>query len=433
MINKRKLRALFLKTLRKSLGNNIYLFIWKIWRVLKKLIQIIKSLFISQKAIEEFNISKNAKKIIQKNLGVNIIGYINAESGVGELSRGIIKSVQASGMPFSLCNLYQEWTREGDKTYTDFSDNLPYDINLIVANADMMPLVYKQLGKEKFIGKYNIGVWAWELMKFPDIWLSAFKLVDEIWTISKFCKQAISQATLKPVINIPIPVEFKIDKKYTRQFFDIPKNIFVFLYAFDGLSYIERKNPFAVAKAYAKNFKKNKDTILIIKCHQVTKDQLNILKKILEECQYKFITDYMNRDIVLGLLNCCDCYISLHRAEGFGYMIAEAMFLGKQVIATNWSGNLDFMTPENSNLINYKLVKIKKDAGPYKKGNLWAEANIKDASRKMLSVFKNNNFSLPLCGQRTIHKLYSIKNTAQKINSRLLLVYKTKFEKTILH
>lgn len=416
--NKRKFRASFLRILRRLLGTKTYLGLLGMWRSFKRIVKGGKSDMVSKESIYVVK-----DKIISKKFGVNIIGYIKGESGVGELARGIIKTVEASGIPFSLCNLYQEWMRENDTTYTAFSDELPYDINIIVANADMMPGTISQLGIEKFTDKYNIGCWAWELSEFPKEWNTAFDLVHEVWTISKFCKNTISKNSPKPVLNIARPIEFEVDPKYSHEYFKIDKKSFVFLFTFDGLSFIERKNPFSAAKAYAKSFRNNENTILIIKCHNVQKDQVKILDEILKACNYKLMTKYLDRDEVLGLLNCSDCYVSLHRAEGFGYMLSEAMLLGKHVIGTNWSGNLDFMNNKNSNLIDYKLIEISEDAGPYKKGNLWADADINDAADKMLSVFeKRKDLSVPLNGQKTIKELYSLKLTSGKVKNRLDLI-----------
>lgn len=407
--NKRKLRSSVLKLLKKCLGGKIYL---SLLTLLSKGKNKIKN--------KETVKMPKLKKKAQKKYGVNIIGYINAESGVGEISRGLIRAIEMNNIPFSLCNLYQEWMREKDTTYSDFSDELPYNINIIVSNADVMPSAINKIGIEKFTGKYNIGFWAWELMNLPKEWLRSFDLVDEIWTISEFSLKAISKKALCPVLSFPLPIEFNINNTYSRTYFKIPQDLFVFFYSFDGLSFIERKNPFATAKAFSKNFKNNMQAMLIIKCHNIPKKQIRILQKILKGCQYEILTNYMKREEVLGLLNSSDCYVSLHRAEGFGYMLAEAMFLKKHVIATGWSGNLDFMNNKNSNLVDYKLIKIKEDFGPYKKGEFWADPSIDDASQKMLSVFQSRkSLTLPTLGQSTIKKSYSVRSMANKVSKRL--------------
>ncbi|KKQ72081.1 MAG: group 1 glycosyl transferase [Candidatus Peregrinibacteria bacterium GW2011_GWC2_39_14] len=358
----------------------------------------------------------------KKPFGVNIIGYINAESGVGEGARGIIRAIETSEIPFSLYNIDQAWTRTEDKTYTNFSNQLPYDINILVANADQIPYIIRDIGPEKFTNKYTTSFWAWELTKFPEKWQDRFNYVNEVWTMSTFCLNAISEKSTVPVVNTPIPIEFDVDAKYTRNYFKIPENQFVFLFCFDGLSLIERKNPFAVAKSFSKAFENKNDILLIIKCHNAQPNQLEELKNDLKNCNYKIIPDYMNREEMLGLFNCMDCFVSLHRAEGFGYSIAEAMYLGKHIIATGWSGNLDFTNTTNSHLVNYKMIEIEHNVGPYEKGNLWAEPDIDHAAKTMLNVYTNRDKNIAKKGQEYIKENFSKKTLAERFKSRIYLI-----------
>lgn len=359
--------------------------------------------------------------------GVNIIGFIDAESGVGEGARGIIRAIESSGIPFSLCNIKQDWIRSNDKTYTDFSDELPYLINIIVANADMTPHVMDQIVKERSLARYNIGFWAWELMNFPTKWHNSFDYLNEVWTMSNFCLDAISLSSNIPVVRIPIPIEFEVNPKFDRKFFNIEEGKYVFLFCFDGLSFIERKNPFATAKAYAMKFKNNSDTVLIIKCHNVSDAQLDELKLILEGCNFQLISDYLDRDQVLALLNASNCYVSLHRAEGFGYMQGEAMFLGKSVISTGFSGNIDFMNVSNSNLVKFSMCKIVADIGPYEAGNEWAEPDVIHASEQMYEVYTSKDQYKNMNGKEHFRKYYSKQFIGQRMKDRLNLIYNKYF------
>lgn len=358
-----------------------------------------------------------------ENFGVNIIGYIDSESGVGEGARGIIRSIENAKIPFSLINLVDEMVRKKDNTYKDFSNNLQYPVNIMVVNADTVRCLVRNLGHEKFEGKYNIGFWAWELETFPKKWLTSFKHVNEVWTMSNYCLKSISAVSPVPVVNLPIPIEFKPDNKYDRDYFRLNKEQFIFLNCFDGFSFIERKNPFKSAEAFAKAFKGRDDVLLILKCHNVKSKDVKRLEEILKNTNHRIIPEYLDREIVLGLLNCCDCYLALHSSEGFGYMIGEALYLGKHVIVTGYSGNLDFTTINNSELVRFNLVELESDVGPYEVGNKWADADIDDAVNKMLRVFKERKSKpVNVAGQQFMQEFYSKEAISRKMTDRLLLI-----------
>ena len=97
----------------------------------------------------------------------------------------------------------------------------------------------------------------------------------------------------------------------------------------------------------------------------------------------------MNRADLLGFLAASDAYVSLHRAEGFGLPLAEAMLLGKPAVATNYSGNLDFMTPRNSWLVDFRRVALDRGHRPYPAGGTWAEPDLDHAAEQMRHVYRH--------------------------------------------
>lgn len=408
-----------MKVLKNIIGLNSYISLREKYRALKSLI---KKIIGKQSIDKAFDAVKNKRlKPIDKSItfGVNIIGYVNSESGIGEMSRSIIRSIQRSKIPYTVYNFDIGWHRTADKAYDNFSTELPYLVNIFCFNAEETPYRLAQLGYEKLKGKYNIGFWAWELENFPSKWNYGFEYVDEIWTISKFSKQAIAKSTNLPVSVVPLIVEFQLDKKYDRQYFDLDPNEFIFFFSFDGFSFADRKNPFVIAKAFAKSFKNKRKVLLLIKCHNLDWFHRCKLDWILKGTNYKIIDDYLARDEFLGLLSCIDTYVSLHRSEGFGYGMAEAMYLGKKVIATGYSGNLDFMTQENSYLVPYDLVKINKTIGPYQKGNCWADVNINKASEIMLKAFNDDSSKKTRQAAVDIRSKYSLKLVSQDLKTKI--------------
>lgn len=266
-------------------------------------------------------------------------------------------------------------------------------INILVGNPDSILSFLDTNGYFSLINSYNIGHWFWELDKIPFKWQLTKNYIDEIWVYSDYLVSVFKPLN-KKIVKIPFIYQLKKFQKYDREYFNIPKNKFIFMFAFDFNSFYERKNPGAIVEAFKKKFKKNKDVILIFKSkngqHKIN-DKKNFLSLIQDdENIYLLDIDY-NRDKYFSLLSHCDCYISLHRSEGFGLTMYDAMMLNKPVIATGYSGNLEYMNNSNSILIKYKLIKSHKNY-LYNVGGLWAEPNINHASRMMFKLYNDIKF-----------------------------------------
>ncbi|MEP6486180.1 glycosyltransferase [Microcoleus vaginatus GB2-A3] len=325
------------------------------------------------------------------NIGINIAGYINGEFGIGEGVRANIRAAEAAGIPFAINNFTRSPHRKKDTTYQNFSQDNPYPVNLIQVNADEVATFIKHIGSSYFDKKYNIGFWAWELPAFPPEWQPAFNHFHEIWTYSNYCAEAIAAVAPIPVIkimpSIALPAPY-----LNREALNLPKNKFIFLFVFDFSSRIERKNTLATIQAFKQAFGEDDRLLLIIKSSNSNKnlEQQNLLKSaIANSSNIKHLDGYLSKPKINGLLYNCDCYVSLHRCEGFGLTMAEAMFYGKPVIATGYSSNTEFMNVGNSYLVKYKLIPLEKDCGPYKKGNVWAEPDVEHAADLMRHVFNN--------------------------------------------
>jgi len=342
-----------------------------------------------ERAAEDDNFVK-ATKDFTGEPGVNLLGYISAESGVGEGARGNIRILQSAGIALALNNLDCA-SRQGDRTYTDFRDMNPFRINLLHVNADAVRVSLQEKGIGYLSNKYNIGYWAWELSDFPEIWFDRFQFFHEIWVPSFFCQDAIARTSPIPVLRVPHSIEVKEIKDIGRARFGIAEDKFAFLFMFDLFSYLERKNPFALIRAFRDAFPREKDVVLVLKCSNMKSgsQEKEALLKEASGLDVKFIDGYLDRDEIHALIRSCDCYVSLHRSEGFGLPLAEAMCLGKPVIATGYSGNTDFMNVNNSLLVKYSLVELEKDIGPYKKGNVWADPDHGHAVELMRLVYND--------------------------------------------
>jgi len=329
-------------------------------------------------------------------MGVNVLGYLTAELGVGEGARANVKCLKSANIKFSLLNIDSHAnSRKLDPSFSEFSEHNPYPINLIHVNADMFSRVYMEKGTNTFKDKYNIGFWTWELSDFPEEWFESFRFCDEIWVPSNFVLEAISKKSPIPVLKIPHAVMLNGTKDASRSYFGFKDNEFIFLFIFDFFSYFERKNPLTIIKAFRQAFPASENVRLVIKCSNSSYDPpaLNRLKEAARGLNIDIIDRYLYRDEVNSLISLCDSYVSLHRSEGFGLTMAEAMYLGKPVIATGFSGNTDFMNMSNSYLVKYRLIAIDKDVGPYKSGCLWADPDIEHAVETMRYVFNNKSES----------------------------------------
>lgn len=323
--------------------------------------------------------------------GVNVAGYLTTESGVGEATRGYVSALKSLKAQVSLIDFSAlAPSRKNDDTLSGFSTVNPHLINLTCINADQVPRFVDHVGSHYFEQKYNVGVWWWELPSFPSEWWGSFTHFQEIWVGSTFAYQSVSQHSPVPVVKVPPVVEIQLSNTYDKKYFELAENEFVFLFIFDFFSNFERKNPVAVVKAFRQAFQPHEPVRLVLKCinGEADLDNFDLIREAIGDAQVTIIDQYLSKDEKNGLISACDCYVSLHRSEGFGLTIAEAMFLKKPVIATGWSGNMDFMTVNNSYVVEHELSKLTRDYGPYKQGQVWASPNIEHAAWLMREVYE---------------------------------------------
>lgn len=326
--------------------------------------------------------------------GVNVAGYLAGEFGVAEASRGLVHALRAAGIPHTLNNIVVEDRRHLDDTFTEFTDANPFAVNLATVNADMVEHLRHVKGPDYFRGRYNIGVWYWELSRFPEQWWPSFAPFQEIWVTSAFCAEAIAKVSPIPVVKITQPI--LIDEaaiRPNRARFGIEEGRFAFLFTFDYQSFIERKNPLGVIEAFRRTFGTGSDALLVLKSINAPMfpEKAALVRDAAEGLNVRFRDEYLLRSETLDLLASCDCLVSLHRSEGLGLGMAEAMYLGKPVIATAYSGNTEFMDVNNSFPVRYRLVELTEDYGPYTKGNVWADPDLDHAAGQMRLVYDNRD------------------------------------------
>jgi glycosyltransferase involved in cell wall biosynthesis len=194
---------------------------------------------------------------------------------------------------------------------------------------------------------------------------------------------------------------------------------------FDGNSWMVRKNPLAVIRAFEKAFpKSNQNVGLVIKVMNVNEqhlDWLEIKKIAAEDSRIIIKVVHLRRPEVMALIMACDCFVSLHRAEGFGRIIAESMLLGKPVIVTNFSGNTDFTNEKTAFLVNGPMIPLKKGDYSVWENQYWCDPDVDEAAKQMQVCFENKKLreDIASAGQHYIQTHHSAKTVGEAYRARL--------------
>ncbi len=339
--------------------------------------------------ITEISRSNRRHHYFDQKLGLNLIGDFTAGNGLGEAARSSLLAIQTTTVPFALLN-YESVVpahQRFDFQLGAYETQFAYRINLFHVNPLEFPSLWHKFPHRDLADHYAIGSWYWELPEFPEKWSSTLDLVDEVWVASDFVKNSIQKRTHKPVVKIPPSIQVVFDPKITRASMNLPEDKFLFLCAFDVLSMQERKNPWAVIEAFKRSFSPKENTVgLVVKINNAAENPEKVaeLKRALYEyANVTFIEETFPRLKFNALINLIDVYVSLHRSEGFGLIPAEAMYLGKPVIMTNWSGNTEFMTGDNCCPVNYRLIPLAKNVGDYEAHQIWADPDVDQAAMYM--------------------------------------------------
>jgi len=324
-------------------------------------------------------------------LGVNIFGYFYAESGIGEHSRQLVETVRQSGIPYVAIPYTRTLTRQ-QHLFLDSTLGPPtFPINIVSVNADELPHFAADVGESFLESRYTIGLWAWEIEDFPRSMARSHRYLDEIWANSSFSAEAIQKQVDCPVYPFPLPVSVPELEAPPREELNLPAG-FVFLFCFDFDSIFERKNPTAVIRAFLEAFPDEEQVFLQIKSINGSKapDKLQLLRSAAAgDPRISIVDEYWESQRVRALMASCDAYLSLHRAEGFGLTMAEAMAYGRPVIATGYSGNLDFMNDGNSFLVTPRMIEVAEGCDPYPRGAFWADPDVSEAARLMRRVISS--------------------------------------------
>ena len=355
---------------------------------------------------------------------VNLLGHFKYDSGLQEEALQHAAALAAAGYRTFLRDVPVGYPRDWDDGGR-FTDPECGPVTLVKTGADD-PLddVYRRAGLHPRPGVYRVACWSWELEEFPRRAVARGGLADEVWTPSEFGAAAVRAALPGvPVYAVQPAVTIPAFAPRPREAFGLPADGFLFLFAFDMASGMERKNPLGLIRAFRRAFAPAEAIHLAIKVSRghAHPAEFAALRRAADEAGVTLLDRVVPRPEVCALLAGCDAYVSLHRAEGFGFTMAEAMLLGKPTVATGYSGNLDFMTADNSYLVDHTRVALDRDHGPYPAGATWAAPSEDHAAELMRRVVADRPAAARVAerGRATVAAFLSREAAARRITARL--------------
>jgi glycosyltransferase involved in cell wall biosynthesis len=318
-------------------------------------------------------------------LGVNVAGYLDATLGLGTAARNVIDALRAAGVSVAPLLLASDAPREDAPPVV--SEEPVHPVTIVCVNPDGMEGARHQLGDAAFADRHVIGMWWWEVDVLPQRWLRAFDLVDEVWVGSSFVADALAAISPVPVVHVPLPVPKPVAAPDGRSELGLPDDTFLFGFVYDYRSVAARKNPLGLVEAFRRAFddSRSDDVGLVMKTldGKGSDEHAAVLAAAVGDPRISFIDGNVPVALKNALIRELDCYVSLHRSEGFGLTIAEAMVLGTPVIATDYGGSRDYATAFNAALVDHVPVPIGPGNDPYPADAVWAEPDLDHAAALM--------------------------------------------------
>jgi glycosyltransferase involved in cell wall biosynthesis len=326
--------------------------------------------------------------------GVNLFGYHKSPIGLGSLTRGLDLALGLAGVRVQR-NVLGDAAMAADLEMADFVRAYDHrlDTNLFVSYPHHHDMLLARHPEHITRGRRNVVYLAWEQRDGSRYWPEVYRDFDRIWALSDFAAASLRRFLRREVATVPCVLDCDaLPAPGAKRDFGLEPAKLTFAYVFDANSSIERKNPEAVIQAFARAFPRQDDVCLVLRIanghrlHHRARLQ-RLLAAAPRGLDLRLATAPLARHDLLRLLSAADCYVSLHRAEGFGYTCAEAMAYGLPVVATGYSGNLQFMDRDSSLLVEYRETAVTVADGPYQRGSVWAEPDVDHAATLMRWVY----------------------------------------------
>jgi glycosyltransferase involved in cell wall biosynthesis len=387
--------------------------------------------------ISRFNRSGHVRRLVPTKqttheVDVSVVGYLRLALGIGGAGRQMLRTLvhsglKARGLPIQIDS---NSPRVDDSLEHLMEDTASGRFQLFNVNADQVPQVIGHLGQKLRGDAYRMIMPFWELANLPDPWLGAFDLVDEVWAPTRFIQEILARKVRKPILYMPLPLDFEIPRPVPRSRFGLPTDSFLFFFAFDYFSYLDRKNPVAAVQAFKQAFRSrvsHEKVGLVIKTMNgafVPAASAALRDQLRDDPDLMVVEDTLTRVESLQLIGACNAVVSLHRSEGLGLLVAEAMVLGKPVISTNYAATTELVTPQTGYPVDYELVPVKKGQYPFHEGQVWAEPDVDHAARLMRQVFEDRAARKQRTDAARLHlaKEYDLEACARRVRDRLRLL-----------
>jgi len=348
---------------------------------------------------------------LEESAGLSLAGHFSNITGISQVARSFARNLFRTAIPFTLKNYHisshaEIKPHEFKEFAHHFSDDFLYRLVLFFINYDEISY-YDRINRNEITrGHHRAAVWWWEFESGFERFMAAFEYVDEVIVFSDFLKNFFSSIAPKHIrvnkLRYPFQKDWKIieSSDVVRKSYALPMDEYIFFFHFDCSSSIMRKNPAAVVEAFAGAFQGNVKGRLILKMNRGSefsffrKQLSSMIHKLGVEGRILIINEPMSRNELMALINAADCYVSLHRGEGLGLGILEAMALGKPVICTAYGGNMEFTREDNSFLVGYTMVDAKPDIDAFRGVRQWAEPSIEQAVDYMRNLYDDRNVSM---------------------------------------
>jgi glycosyltransferase involved in cell wall biosynthesis/2-polyprenyl-3-methyl-5-hydroxy-6-metoxy-1,4-benzoquinol methylase len=363
--------------------------------------------------------------------GVNLAGFFSAQLGLGESARLLVRALRARDIPVVPVQgrLLPSGRGAAEFAYVT-PDHAEHPVSILMLNGDSIPEFAAEVGADFFRDRYTIGFYWWEVDPYPaDAWDPGLKYVDELWAGTEFVGDILRKGVDIPVTVVRVPVAEPPPVTVDRAHFGLPDDATLFAFIYDYESSGQRKNPLGLVQAYTKAFGPNDGCHLLLKSlghiHRPA-DHEEVLVAASGRPDITIIDRFLTAEEKDSLVGLCDCYVSPHRSEGFGYTVAEAMAYGKPVVCTAYAGVLDFANEQTARLVKWAPAITGPFAIPYPPDSRWADPDPEDLARQMRWVYEHPEEAAEM-GRRAaaaIKQTHSYAASGASLEQRLEEIYK---------
>lgn len=366
---------------------------------------------------------------IERKEGVLFIGYAEGNLGLGQCFRNDVRAAAHADLPFAIypfrggieSRLLGPFMPEHyDKTHA-------YDVNVIEVAPDQVPVVLSRVDSRLTHDTYNVLRTYWELPSAPKAWARMLKGINEIWVPNSFVGEALRHVFTGPITVIPSTVEVGDGPWKTREELGLEPGRFYFLFSFDYFSSPYRKNPLAVLEAFERAFPDGKENVGITLHSNGLVDRYSYIQKDIREAsasdpRINVSERSLSHHDMLSLIRASDAYVSLHRSEGFGMAMAEAMAFGRIVIGTNFSGNTDFLTEQTGFPVPYTIRGVEAHEYHWADAQVWAEPDLHAAASILRQVYDTPEHAKMRAdsGRKLIQHKYGAAQVGRAMKERLV-------------